>query len=321
MMCSGGGSRHCVIGGSFDRAVGNHEIMTIQLTIAIPTYLREEILVETCKQVLTVLEPNRMELLVIDQTPVHELEVESWLSSHEKTGALRRARLLVPSLTGARNAALNESRGDVVMYLDDDVRVPPHLFRSHLRWYENDKIAAVTGEVYNCVDSALPPGLDNPDRGTNRHSGMDEPIKANNISGGNHSIRRKFALSIGGYDEQFVGSALSEDLDFSQRIMMAGGTIWYDPEAWIIHLGIKSGGCGVSGVRIWPEWTHSANLMMYAFRHGRRQKNFWHIVWMAMRNGPLRKENVRNPFRWPLAWWGFLRGSTYGWRHQALPNR
>lgn len=294
--------------------------MTIRLTIAIPTYLREEVLIDTCRQVLSVADPATMELLIVDQTPVHDPAVEEWLSDRAREGVLRRLRLSAPSLTGARNAALKSGIGDIVLFLDDDVRVPAHLFRSHLRWYDNPQIAAVTGEVYNCRDASNPPPLDDPERGTYRHSGIDQAVKANNTSGGNHSIRRQYALSIGGYDECFVGSALAEDLDFSQRIMLRGAIIWYDPEAWIIHLGIKSGGCGVSGVRIWPEWMHSANLMLYAFRHARRQGNFTHILWMALRNGPLRKENVGNPLRWPLAWWGFAQGAAYGWRHRRHPR-
>lgn len=295
--------------------------VSIQLTIAIPTYLREQVLVETCRQVMEVMDSGTMELLVVDQTPGHEQEVERFLLGQEQEGCLRRVCPDRPSLTGARNVALREARGEVVLFLDDDILIPPHLFRSHLRWYDDPAIAAVTGEVYNCRDPEKPPPLDGPGKGTYRHSGVDRPQRANNTSGGNHSVRRKAALSIGGFDERFVGSALGEDLDFSQRIMLAGGTIWYDPEAWIIHLGIKSGGCGVSGVKIWPEWTHSANLMLYAFRHGRRQGNFRSMVWMALRNGPLRKEIVHNPLRWPKAWWGFMRGLVYGLKYCGIPKR
>lgn len=295
--------------------------MSLQLTIAIPTYLREQVLVNTCTEVISAMDAATMELLIIDQTPEHEPSVQLQLSRLEAAGELRRIVLDKPSLTKARNTALLAGLGDIVLFLDDDVRVPEFLFRNHLRWFDNPDIAAVTGEVYNCRNPENPPLLHSPAQGTYRHSGKDLPEPARNTSGGNHSVRKTVALEIGGYDERFVGSALTEDLDFAQRLISTGAKIWYDPEAWIIHLGIKSGGCGVSGSRIWPEWMHSANIMLYTFRHSRRQRNFYQMLWMALRNGPLRKENIKNPLRWPVAIWGFIRGSVYGWNNRCLPDK
>jgi GT2 family glycosyltransferase len=130
-------------------------------------------------------------------------------------------------------------------------------------------------------------------------------------------VRREAALGIGGYDPAFVGSALAEDMDFCRRLILAGHGIWYDPEAWIIHLALKRGGCAVdSAQKIWPEWHHSGTLWLYAFRHGFKQHNFLLYVWMALRHGPLRRENVMAPLRWPSAWYGFFKGMIYGWRHR-----
>jgi glycosyltransferase involved in cell wall biosynthesis len=291
------------------------ECAAVSLTIALPTFGREGVLVDTLVQIMAVKDPG-MEILVVDQTPRHEPATASRLQAWVEAGALRHIQLPKPSLTAARNTALREGRGDVVLFLDDDVRVPTRLFREHVRFYCDANVAAVTGQVHNCIDPDQPPSLDHPEQGTRPHSLVQKVCTANNISGGNHSVRREVALAIGGYDEAFQGSALGEDLDFAQRLILAGHRIMYNPDAWIIHLGIRSGGCAVGRGSPWPEWQHSSGLLLYAFRHGRRQGNFRHIIWMALRNGPLRREVAVNPCRWPAAWWGFAQALAYGWHHR-----
>jgi GT2 family glycosyltransferase len=283
------------------------------LTIAIPTFARERVLLDTLGQILD-LRQTDMEILVVDQTPLHEEPTEQCLEAWGKEKRIRRLTLAQPSLTKARNTILREARGDVVLFLDDDVRIPAHLVREHLRFYSDDSVAAVTGQVFNCLDPANPPALEHPERGTRRHSDVRVVCDANNISGGNHSVRRGVALAVGGFDEVFRGSALGEDLDFAQRLRLAGYRIVYNPEAWIIHLGVKSGGCAVGLGSPWPEWQHAAGLLVYAFRHGRRLNNFWPVFWMALRNGPLRREVIVRPWYAPKAWWGFFRAMLYGWR-------
>jgi len=291
----------------------------IKLSIAIPTFRREQVLIDTCRQVLAQMDPAVMELLVIDQTAQHEPAVKAALDAWQASGSIRYFFQSTPSLTEARNRALREARAPVVLFLDDDVRLSMGMIERHLRWYDDPKIAAVSGETYNCHDPDNPPPMDQPELNTRRHCGVDVAGPAGTTTGNNHSVRREAALKIGGYDPRFVGSALAEDMDFCRRFIKSGYQVWYDPEAWLIHLALKSGGCGVSGVALWPEWMHSGNFMLYAFRHGLDDGNFLSMVWQALRHGPLRKENAIRPWQWPMAWWGMLRGVLYGWRHRAWP--
>lgn len=254
----------------------------------------------------------------MDQTLRHDPATREHLERWHAAGEIRWVPQQPPSLTGARNRALVEARGDVVLFLDDDVVLPSTLFAEHIRLYTDSSVAAVTGQVWNCLDAARPPPLDHPESGTRPHSSETRLCDARNISGGNHSVRRGAALGVGGYDPAFIGSALGEDLDFSQRLLLAGHRIVYNPDAWIIHLGVRSGGCAVGRGSPWPEWHYSSGLLLQAFRHGGRQGNFMMVFWMALRNGPLRREVAMNPLRWPVAWSGFVRGMFHAARHRRF---
>ncbi len=275
---------------------------------------------DTCRQVLSQMDPAVMELLVIDQTTDHEPDTTAQLRRWADEGRIRYILQQPPSLTEARNRALLDAGAPVVLFLDDDVLLSDHCLAGHLRWYDDPSIAAVSGETYNCLDPDHPPPMDHPEQGTRRHCGADVAGPAGTTTGNNHSVRRSVALAVGGYDPRFVGSALAEDMDFCRRLIVSGYRVWYDPDAWLIHLTMKTGGCGVSGVRLWPEWMHAGNFMLYAFRHGFRDGSFTASVWQALRHGPLRKENVIHPRRWPAAWWGMIKGTIYGWRSRSWPD-
>ena len=78
------------------------------ITVAIPTYRRERVLIETIEQVFAQ-NPGADEVLVIDQTASHEPETQEFLERNEAAGRLRWIRQCPPSLPAARNRALREA--------------------------------------------------------------------------------------------------------------------------------------------------------------------------------------------------------------------
>ena len=289
-----------------------------QITIGVPTFNREGVLIDTVSKIIDEVDSSSTEILLADQTPDHQPEVEAQLKLWQAAGHIRVIRLKAPSLTGARNAILRGAKAPIVLFIDDDIIPSPQLIEEHLSCFKDETVAAVTGLVYNCHDYLNPPPMDQPEKNTWLSSDRTDQGEGNSVSGGNHSVRTSVALAIGGFDQGFLGAALSEDMDFAQRLRGAGYTIYYNPAAWIIHLAVPSGGCAVSHERIWPEWTHSASLWLYAFRHGFAQGNFKHIVWLAFRHGPGRKEVFVRPWLWPIAWYGFFKGMLYGWVNRGV---
>ena len=106
--------------------------MTKRLTVAIPTYRREQVLLETIDHMLA-LRPEAAEILVIDQTELHQPATSARLAELALAGQIIWVRREVPSITAAMNHALTLAKGDVVLFIDDDVRPEPALLAAHLQ--------------------------------------------------------------------------------------------------------------------------------------------------------------------------------------------
>lgn len=277
----------------------------ITVCVAIPTYNRERVLVDTLEQVLVQDSPAD-EVLVIDQTEEHELETRSYLDNADKAGRIRWIKYSPPNLPAARNRALAETRCHVIIFIDDDVVLPPLYVENHRKNYADSRVVAVAGRIIQAfryqARSNQPQIMDYrffPLDSTERKEGVAS------FGGGNHSARVSALKGIGGYDENYIGWAYREDSDAAIRLWKAGGMIVFDPDAWLKHLAIPTGGCRlkVNNKRL-PEWKASFPATYFAVRHLFPNCWFWHDVMVGnMRRYILRRDNVCNPWRLP---WAFL---------------
>jgi glycosyltransferase involved in cell wall biosynthesis len=96
----------------------------------IPTYGRDQVLMETIRYVLTQ-QPAPAELIVVDQTPEHEQQTTVQLRQLDEQGQIRWLRLTQPSITAAMNRGLLETSSPVVLFLDDDLIPAENLIEAH----------------------------------------------------------------------------------------------------------------------------------------------------------------------------------------------
>lgn len=230
------------------------------ISVIIPTYRREEPLKDTLEDILSQDYPA-FEILVIDQTPTHAPEIQTYL---ENLGdRIIWCRVNWASLPGARNYGIRRAQGEIVLFIDDDVQIPQGYLHTHARNYmENPDLGAVAGRVFDRMKLAdsqklttpeseyiveeLPPQAMDPGIAW-YYIDLVHTIKPQRVisaRGCNMSFRREIFTKYNiWFDERFRGSAVREESDFCLRLRPTNYQIWYDPEACLVHLGEESGGC------------------------------------------------------------------------------
>jgi len=225
------------------------------LSVIIPTYGREAILCDSIASILQQDYPD-FEVLVVDQTRNHEPATQRYLQELADAGKIRWLCVPWASLPGARNYGVRRARGEIVVFIDDDVQIPAGYLQAHARNYERPEVGAVAGRVFDRMKlsdsgggleiedlpaAAMDPGI------AWYHLDLVHTVKPQwviSARGCNMSYRRAIFVEHGvWFDERFRGSAVREESDFCLRLRRTGYRIWYDPEAHLVHLGEETGGC------------------------------------------------------------------------------
>ncbi len=215
------------------------------ISIAIPTFGREQVLIESIRAVLA-LRPAPAELLVLDQTPQHETATRDALAAWDRSGAIRWIQLEQPSITGSMNLGLSMASQPIVLFLDDDIIPDPGLIAGHRSAYGAPDVWAVVGQVLQPQEQVIRAPVQR-ERGPLRRDllfpfNSDLPCFVHNCIGCNLSVRRDRILSIGGFDENFVDVAYRYETEFARRVWQRGGQVLFEPAASIRHLRASRGG-------------------------------------------------------------------------------
>ena len=184
-----------------------------------------------------------LEILVIDQSLDHQPNTLSYLK--ENQGRIRLLRLSPPSTTAARNLARKEVRGDIVLFLDDDVLFHPTLIENHLQNYEDRIIGAVNGKVLydGSEENDLPWAAQlTPSGKYLRNFTTNRRCEVPTLYGCNMSIRNSVLQEVGEFDLNYWGNFLWEEVDYALKIRRHGHRILYDPGASVFHVMARKGG-------------------------------------------------------------------------------
>ena len=211
------------------------------ITVAIPTYHREQVLINTIQHVLAQ-GRSADEILVIDQTPEHAASVSRQLSQWNADGSIRWLKQEEANLSAARNRALLEATSDIVIFLDDDVILSQDFIRSHEQSFADKKTKIVAGQIVAADKPVHTGDIDDFELGFPLSHDRSAWIK--NMGGGNFSVYRNLAIEVGGFDQRFYRVAYREDSDFLFRFCTRYECLAkYVPEASLVHLAVLSGGC------------------------------------------------------------------------------
>lgn len=233
----------------------------LPLTVAIPTYRREAVLLATLRDLLA-LRPAAHEILVLDQSEQHLPQTGSALHALADAGQIRWLRLPTPSITAAMNEGLRRATQEIVLFLDDDVRPEAGLLAAHLQAHAQHPEGLVAGRVIQPWQETAEFATPGP-----FHFAATRPARVTEFMGGNFSIRRELAIGLGGFDENFVRVAYRFEAEFAHRFCTGGRRIYFEPRACLHHLKAASGGTRTFGDHL-STWRpdHAVGAYYYGLR-------------------------------------------------------
>jgi GT2 family glycosyltransferase len=218
------------------------------VTVAVCTRDRPEDM-KLCLEAISKLDYPHLDILVVDNAPQTEATKELVESQYPQVRYVREPR---PGLDWARNRAILEAKGEIIAYTDDDVVVDPLWVKGLAQVFaENPEVMAVTGLVVphelETEAQVLFEKYGGFGRGFDRKWYRCEPgqpipwgfLGAGQFgTGANMAYRRSVFEEIGYFDPALdVGTPTNGggDLEMFLRVIKAGYTLVYEPQAMIRH--------------------------------------------------------------------------------------
>lgn len=220
------------------------------VSVIIATHDRTQSL-KVCLDSVAELDYPNFEVVVVDNAP--STPETALLIQQDRSGRLRYVREDVPGLAVAHNRGLQEARGDILAFTDDDVRVDRYWLKELVAgFFAADKVGCVTGMI-------IPAELETPAQGWleqyggfnkgfelrvfdlehNRPEGALYPYTAGVFgSGANMAFSREALLAIGGFDPALGAGSKGvggDDLAAFFDVVTRGYTLVYQPAALLHH--------------------------------------------------------------------------------------
>lgn len=204
----------------------------MRISVVVPTYNRKAIVTRTLESLFAQDCPSdSMEILVV-------VDGSTDGSAEQLRGldAPCDFRVIVQEnrgLAGARNTGLRAATGDVVLFLDDDMRCAPGLVSTHLEAHRRHQEVACFGALFFSPDSPRSLAAECFQReigAVHLHPRVpgDSTWLREDCVFSNASVRRETLLAIDGFDESF---RMREDLELGERLFATGVRPVYLPNA------------------------------------------------------------------------------------------
>ncbi len=203
------------------------------VTILIPTVDRYPYLEKLLAQLRGQTVPP-LEIVIVDQTPLDRRHTD--LTAKFPDLPIRLLQLDRAGQCSSRNAGILASRGDFLLFLDDDDEVPHDVVERHLaalQRFRNDVSCGVAEE-----DGAGP---------------IPEAFRLTRVSDvfpTNNSLIRKSILSGSGLFDLAYDRGARADADLGMRLYLAGNLMILHADNRVLHRHAPSGGLRTHGARV-----------------------------------------------------------------------
>ena len=208
----------------------------MRVSVVIPTWNRADLLAQTLDKIETQTVPRDFyEIVVVD----NESSDHTQAVLEQKSRTYPNLRAFSQSKRGAaatRNTGIRAAKGEIVLFIDDDILAEPGLIEAHWRYHQAHRSSSIVGGVVTPWDNCKEPFLRYlRDRGIfNPYSIACGPMDFSYYHTGNVSTARSVLNEVGGFNEQFAIYGM-EDIELGYRIERHGSRIVHGPDAKAVH--------------------------------------------------------------------------------------
>jgi GT2 family glycosyltransferase len=214
------------------------------VSIIIPTYNRRDSLRAVLHSLAgQTYPPDRYEVIVVDDGSSDG--TEELFAPPEWLITVRYFKQSNKGPAAARNLGVRHARGELVIFLDDDIVVEPYFLEEHLRYHTQYDRAIVLGfsktafpEHYSPFSRCLA-SSDRNLESLSRHVDECGFLSGAYCMAGNMSIKRAEFIRLGAFTEDLLASGTGwsgwEDVEFGWRAEKAGVRTVYNPKALGYH--------------------------------------------------------------------------------------
>ena len=251
----------------------------VRVSVVLPTVDRPDAIYNLLKH-LEHQSTAPFEIVVVDQSAVPDGRLAAYAAANPR---IRVHRIAERGLPNARNVGVGLSRGDVVLFLDDDTIPDSDLVRCHASNYK-PAIAGVGGRVVEARPAGAQVGrFHAPAR--KGHPELPGDLGPGHPPGGKYSFRREVFDRVGGFDPAYGGSAITA----MTPVFARGDFTVFDPRL----PGTSAPADGDAGrpAEDWLFW-HAHNTMLFVLRHARAAswplflvQRVLRIGWFALEHG------------------------------------
>jgi GT2 family glycosyltransferase len=170
----------------------------------------------------------------------------------------------------AKNEGAKKSRGDILLFLDDDVRIlSKNYFDVLAEDFNIHIIGAVSGreikekkvsKLKKLISSKVGIITSLGEVISNFDTPIEKPKIVKALPGCNFTVRKDVFEKIGGFDENYdMGTAYREETDLQLRISKLGYKLLFDPRIFVIHEEKES----PIGIKKWFKWYYILNTYFF----------------------------------------------------------
>lgn len=216
------------------------------ITIAICTYNRAGYLKDTLDDLTEQnLKPEKFEILVVDNNSKDGTETVCEIFSKTQPGyRFRWVKETKQGLSYARNRAAREAWGSVLLYIDDDVKLPRHFVDTAIEYAKKRPSTMCAGGrirvTFDDTDPDWIPGELMPMFGLHDLGEYDKLYPASNFPRGGNMVIRKSVFDVFGYFDTHLGRKGnqllgSEEKHFFEKLRKNGVELHYWANLELTH--------------------------------------------------------------------------------------